>query len=84
MSEEDENIEEENEENQEKLNKKQEKLSKMKDEIECENTILEEKQRFGRVRTSVMRYMREKYGYTVANRVMWRIDKRIKNHSFTK
>ena len=68
--------------NQLKLDYKQQKLNKIKENLECEETLLEEKQRFGRVRTSVMKYMREKYGYSVANRVMWRVNKRVKNNSF--
>lgn len=79
---EDENIEEQLGINQVKLDYKQQKLNKIKENLECEETLLEEKQRFGRVRTSVMSYMREKYGSDIANRAMWRINKRKKNTRF--
>lgn len=61
-----------------KLDYKQQKLNKIKANLECEETLLEEKQRLGRLRTSVMMYMREKYGYVIADRAMWRVNKRTK------
>jgi hypothetical protein len=47
-----------------------------KAELECEEAILLDKQRFGRVRTSLMRHLRAKYGVEIANRALSRINKR--------
>lgn len=38
-----------------------------------------DKQRFGRVRTSLMRHLRAEYGEEVANRTLARINKRASN-----
>lgn len=45
-------------------------------DLECEEAIMHDKQRFGRVRTNLMKYLRAKYGQDTANRAMWRINKR--------
>ena len=50
-------------------------------ELECEEAIMQDKQRFGRVRTSLMRHLRTEYGEEVANRVLARINKRASNGS---
>ncbi len=50
-------------------------------ELECEEAIMQDKQRFGRVRTSLMRHLRSEYGEDVANRVLARINKRASNGS---
>jgi hypothetical protein len=47
-----------------------------KAELECEEAILSDKQRFGRVRNSLMRHLRSKYGTKIANRTLSRINKR--------
>jgi hypothetical protein len=47
-----------------------------KAELECEEAIMSDKQRFGRVRTSLMRHLRAKYGNKTANRALSRINKR--------
>lgn len=52
---------------------KEEHLQK---ELECEETIMNEKQRFGRVRTNVMKHLRLKYGEKTANKALSRINKR--------
>jgi len=46
-------------------------------ELECEEKIISEKQRFGRVRSMVMSQLREEYGNEIANRSLARINKRI-------
>ena len=46
-------------------------------ELECEEAIIEDKNQFGRVRNSMMRVLRAKYGDEMANRTLSRINKRI-------
>lgn len=58
---------------------KQQKITKIQDEIECEETIMQERKRFGRTRTKIMQYLREQYGNDTANRAMWRVNKRFKS-----
>jgi hypothetical protein len=50
-------------------------------ELESEEAIMNEKERFGRVRTSLMKQLRAKYGDDVANRALYRINKRISEGS---
>ena len=50
-------------------------------ELESEEAIMIEKERFGRVRTSLMKQLRSKYGDDVANRALYRINKRISEGS---
>ncbi len=50
-------------------------------DLECEDAIMQDKQRFGRVRTSLMRHLREKYGDVIANRALSRINKRVSEGS---
>ncbi|HEV2193372.1 MAG TPA: hypothetical protein VGR54_07140 [Nitrosopumilaceae archaeon] len=47
-----------------------------KRELECEEAIMSEKTRFGRVRKTFMESMREEYGSDIANRALRRINKR--------
>jgi hypothetical protein len=51
-------------------------------ELDCEEAIIQDRQRFGRTRTILMRYLRAKYGNDVANRAMWRVCKRLKPNLF--
>jgi len=51
--------------------------------IICEEAIIKDKERFGRVRTSMMEYLRAKYGNDVANRALNRINKRKQENYFT-
>jgi len=46
-------------------------------ELECEEKIISEKHRFGRVRSKMMSQLREEYGNEIANRTLARINKRI-------
>ncbi|HYL66977.1 MAG TPA: hypothetical protein VEU72_07465 [Nitrosopumilaceae archaeon] len=55
-----------------------------KRELECEEAIISEKTRFGRVRKTFMESMREQYGFDVADRVRRRINKRRSQGYFKK
>jgi len=46
-------------------------------ELECEEAIINDKERFGRVRTNMMKVLRTKHGEDVANRALSRINKRL-------
>jgi len=47
-----------------------------KADLECEDAIMQDKQRYGRVRTTLMKHLRSKYGDVIANRALSRINKR--------
>ena len=59
-------------------------LKKSIAELDCENTIINEKQQFGRVRNSMMRVLREKYGHDIADRTLNRVNKRLQKGHFSK
>ena len=44
--------------------------------LNCEEAIMKDKERFGRVRKSLMDYLRETHGEQIANRALWRINRR--------
>lgn len=46
-------------------------------ELDCEEAIIQDKERFGRVRKSLMKYLREEYGKQVADRALWRVNRRM-------
>lgn len=46
-------------------------------ELDCEETIINDKLRFGRVRKSVMKVLRAKYSDEIANRTLNRVNKRM-------
>ncbi len=50
-------------------------------DLDCEEAIMEDKQRFGRVRTSLMKHLRDEYGTSTANRALARINKRVSKGS---
>jgi len=50
--------------------------------IICEEAIIKDKERFGRVRSSMMEFLRSKYGYEIANRALNRVNKRLQEHYF--
>ena len=52
-------------------------------ELECEEAIIQDKERFGRVRKSMMNMLRSKHGDDIANRSLSRVNKRIQQHYFT-
>ncbi|MGC1708276.1 MAG: hypothetical protein WA799_00530 [Nitrosotalea sp.] len=45
---------------------------------------MSEKTRFGRVRKTFMEYMREEYGSDIADRTLWRINRRKAKSYFHK
>ena len=53
-------------------------------ELECEEAIIGDKERFGRVRKSMMNVLRAKYSDEIANRVLSRVNKRVQGTYFTK
>jgi hypothetical protein len=54
---------------------------KISSELACEDAIILDKQRFGRVRTSMMKHLRSEYSEEIANRVLSRINKRASTGS---
>ena len=46
-------------------------------ELECEEAIIKDKQRFGRVRMNMMKVLRAEHGNDIANRALGRVNKRI-------
>lgn len=53
----------------------------LQSELECEEAIMNDKQRFGRVRTNLMKHLRLKYGEKTANKALSRINKRASKGS---
>jgi len=51
--------------------------------LECEEAIIKDKERFGRVRTSMMEYLRAKHSDDIANRALSRINKRLQENYFS-
>jgi len=51
-------------------------------DLECEEEIIKDKERFGRVRASMMEYLRAKNGNDTANRALSRVNKRFQEHYF--
>jgi len=49
-------------------------------DLECEEAILKDKERFGRVRTSMMGYLRAKHGRDSSDRALSRVNKRLQEH----
>ena len=60
------------------------KLKQSLAELDCEETIINDKLRFGRVRKSVMEVLRAKYSDEMANRVLSRVNTRTQKISFKK
>jgi len=52
-------------------------------ELECEEAIIEDKERFGRVRKSMMNVLRAKYSDEIANRALSRVNKRMQENYFS-
>ena len=59
-------------------------LKKSLAELECEEAIIDDKREFGRVRNSMMKVLRAKYGNNIANRTLSRVNKRITEGYFQK
>jgi len=60
-----------------------EQMSEKLGNLECEEAILKDKERFGRVRSSLMEYLRAKNGNQSANRALSRVNKRLQENYFT-
>jgi len=58
------------------------KLKQNLSELECEEAIIQDKERFGRVRKSMMNMLRAKHGDEIANRVLGRVNKRLQENYF--
>jgi len=58
------------------------KLKQNLSELECEEAIIKDKERFGRVRKSMMNMLRSKHGDEIANRVLGRVNKRLQENYF--
>ena len=52
-------------------------------DLECEEVILKDKERFGRVRMSMMNMLRAKYNDEIANRALSRVNKRLQKNYFS-
>jgi len=50
-------------------------------DLECEDAIMRDKERFGRALTGLMKQLRLQYGQEVADRALLRINKRVSQNS---
>lgn len=53
-----------------------ERIEEIDGDLICEDAIISDKEKFGRVRKSMMKCLRTKYGSDVANRALWRVNRR--------
>lgn len=51
-------------------------------DLRCEEAIMKDKERFGRVRNSLMKHLRAEHGNELADRALRRINKRITDGYF--
>jgi len=58
------------------------KLKQNLGELQCEEAIIQDKERFGRVRMSMMNMLRAKHGDEIANRALSRVNKRLQQNYF--
>ena len=70
------------EENYGELENMSTKLRQNLGELECEEAIIQDKERFGRVRKSMMNMLRAKHGDDLANRALSRVNKRLQQNYF--
>ena len=68
--------------NEGEIKKMSTELKQNLDELECEEAIIKDKERFGRVRMSMMNVLRAKHGNDMANRALSRINKRLQENYF--
>ncbi len=73
-----------NQEDNGKLEKYSAKLRQSLAELDCEEAIINDKLRFGRVRKSMMVILRAKHTDEIANRALSRVNKRIRKTHLTK
>ena len=59
------------------------KLRQSLAELECEEAIMRDKERFGRARKSMMNVLRAKYSDEIANRALSRVNKRLQENYFS-
>jgi len=76
------NNNETNEEDYGELENMSTKLRQNLGELECEEAIIQDKERFGRVRKSMMNMLRAKHGDEIANRSLSRVNKRLQQNYF--
>ncbi|TLX83606.1 MAG: hypothetical protein E6L00_00495 [Thaumarchaeota archaeon] len=53
-----------------------ERIEEIDGDLRCEDAIMNDKEKFGRVRKSMMKYLKAKYGDDVAKRALWRVNRR--------
>lgn len=53
-----------------------ERIEEDNGDLLCEDAIISDKEKFGRVRKSMMSHLRAKYGEEIANRALWRVNRR--------
>ena len=59
-----------------KTDTKDQFLRSQQGDLACEEAIMQDKERFGRVRNSLMKHLRETYGEDVTKRAQWRVNRR--------
>lgn len=69
-------IEENSRSDEGKTGTKDQFLGSQQGDLACEEAIMQDKERFGRVRNSLMKHLRATYGEDVAKRAMWRVNRR--------
>jgi len=72
-----------NEEDDGEIEKMSAQLKQKLGELECEEVILKDKERFGRARMSMMNLLRAKHGDDIANRALSRVNKRLQKNYFS-
>ena len=63
--------------NEGQTTKKEVSLRSNDGDLNCEEAIMKDKERFGRVRNSLMKHLRDTYGEQIANRALWRVSRRM-------
>ncbi len=66
------------------INSQQKTMTQLEKYMTFEVTIIKDKQRFGRVRTSTMQLLRDQYGTITADRALWRVSARKSRGYFQK
>jgi len=63
--------------NEVRLTSSEDKTRSNDGDLRCEDAIMKDKKQYGRVRNSLMKYLRGMYGEQIANRALWRVSKRM-------
>ena len=53
-----------------------ERIEEIDGDLRCEEAIMSDKEKYGRVRKSQMKYLKARYGDDVAKRAQWRVNRR--------